>query len=77
MKSDFSSNGREGLSDTQSWKELVAPYQTPAAWRSTWQMVNTLVPYGVLWYLMYRSLKVSYSSNLCVCDVSNTALRSV
>jgi omega-6 fatty acid desaturase (delta-12 desaturase) len=42
------------------WKALVAPYQMPAAWRSLWQIVNTLVPYAALWYLMYLSLSVSY-----------------
>jgi acyl-lipid omega-6 desaturase (Delta-12 desaturase) len=42
------------------WKELVAPYQRPSTSRSVWQIVNTLVPYALLWYLMYRSLAVSY-----------------
>jgi omega-6 fatty acid desaturase (delta-12 desaturase) len=48
------------MADTPSWKELVAPYQTPRLGRSVWQVVNTLVPYALLWYLMYRSLAVSY-----------------
>lgn len=43
-----------------AWKDLVAPYQTPTVGRSAWQVVNTLVPYAVIWYLMYRSLAVSY-----------------
>ena len=42
------------------WKEVVAKYQQPAVGRSVWQLVNTLVPYAVLWYLMYRSLSISY-----------------
>ena len=42
------------------WKEVVAKYQEPALWRSIWQIVNSIVPYAVLWYLMYRSLAVSY-----------------
>ncbi|MGA2604382.1 MAG: fatty acid desaturase [Verrucomicrobiia bacterium] len=42
------------------WKEVVAKYQEPSVWRSTWQIVNSVVPYAVLWYLMYRSLSVSY-----------------
>jgi omega-6 fatty acid desaturase (delta-12 desaturase) len=29
------------------------------AWRAIWQMLNTLVPYAGLWYLMYLSLSVS------------------
>ena len=49
-----------GPADTPAWKALVASYQTPAIGRSVWQVVNTLVPYAVLWYLMYRSLAVSY-----------------
>ena len=42
------------------WKEVVAKYQQPALRRSVWQLINTLVPYGALWYLMYLSLGVSY-----------------
>ena len=30
-----------------AWTDLVAPYRTPAAWRSAWQVVNTLAPYAV------------------------------
>jgi acyl-lipid omega-6 desaturase (Delta-12 desaturase) len=50
----------ERQADTSAWKEIVAKYQRPALWRSIWQMVNTLVPYAALWYLMYLSLAVSY-----------------
>jgi omega-6 fatty acid desaturase (delta-12 desaturase) len=46
--------------ETQAWKEIVAKYQQPAIWRSIWQIVNTLVPFVVLWYLMYLSLSISY-----------------
>ncbi len=58
-------NDRKMTSDgcppvTLAWKELVAPYQTPTVGRSVWQVVNTLIPYALLWYLMYRSLAVSY-----------------
>ena len=42
------------------WKNVVAQYQEPVVRRSVWQLVNTLVPYGLLWYLMYLSLGVSY-----------------
>src|SRR2546430_6527153 len=42
------------------WKKLVAKYQAPSTPRAAWQIVNTLVPYGVLWYLMYRTLAVSW-----------------
>jgi omega-6 fatty acid desaturase (delta-12 desaturase) len=42
------------------WKEIVAKFQTPSLPRAIWQMVNTLVPYFALWYLMWLSLAVSY-----------------
>lgn len=35
-------------------------YQKAALSRALWQMLNTLIPYGILWYLMYLSLPVSY-----------------
>jgi acyl-lipid omega-6 desaturase (Delta-12 desaturase) len=43
-----------------SWQKLVAKYQNPSRGRSIWQLINTLVPYAVLWYFMYKSLAVSY-----------------
>jgi omega-6 fatty acid desaturase (delta-12 desaturase) len=42
------------------WQTLVAKYQFPDTWRSLWQVANTLVPFFVLWYLMYRSIALSY-----------------
>lgn len=43
-----------------SWRQAVATYQSPDLRRSLWQIVNTFVPYIVLWILMVRSLAVSY-----------------
>src|SRR5882672_7931481 len=43
-----------------AWKAIVARYQKPAVWRAIWQLLNTLVPYAGLWYLMYLSLAVSW-----------------
>ncbi len=42
------------------WKEVVARYQQPSLWRSVFQIVNSVVPYAVFWFLMYRSLSASY-----------------
>jgi acyl-lipid omega-6 desaturase (Delta-12 desaturase) len=44
----------------RAWQRIVARYEKPSPWRSLWQVANTLVPYGVLWYLMYRSLAISW-----------------
>ena len=46
--------------DNAAWKEIVARYQKPSVWRAVWQIVNTVVPYAALWYLMYLCLPVSW-----------------
>ncbi len=43
-----------------SWKQIISQYQQPAVWRSTWQIVNSLVTYLLFWVLMYFSLALSY-----------------
>ena len=47
-------------SDTAAWRKIVIRYQQPSRWRGVWQIVNSLVPYAVLWYLIYLSLAVSW-----------------
>jgi acyl-lipid omega-6 desaturase (Delta-12 desaturase) len=42
------------------WQDLVKKYQVPDNWRSVWQIANSVIPYVAMWYLMYRSLSVSY-----------------
>ncbi len=42
------------------WKEIVAQFQKPSAWRATWQIVNTFGSYAFVWWLMYLSLSVSW-----------------
>ena len=48
------------LPTISEWKEIVAKFQVPSIPRAVWQMVNTFVPYALCWYLMWRSLEVSY-----------------
>ncbi len=60
MKNDSNSAGDEIQTGDADWKKIVVRYQTPSIGRAVWQIVNTLVPYAALWYLMYRSLAVSY-----------------
>jgi acyl-lipid omega-6 desaturase (Delta-12 desaturase) len=51
------------------WKDIVAKYQKPHLGHSIWQLINTLIPYAVLWYLMYLSLSVSYWLTLALAVV--------
>jgi omega-6 fatty acid desaturase (delta-12 desaturase) len=41
-------------------KDNVAKFQIPSPWRASWQVLNSFVPYGVLWFAMVRALEVSY-----------------
>jgi omega-6 fatty acid desaturase (delta-12 desaturase) len=50
----------EHSGDTAAWKQIVVRYQQPSRCRAVWQLVNTLVPYAALWYLMYVCAAVSY-----------------
>jgi acyl-lipid omega-6 desaturase (Delta-12 desaturase) len=46
-------------SEIEEWKQAIAPYQEPSTWRATFQIVNTLGPLAVLWYLISLALSVS------------------
>jgi omega-6 fatty acid desaturase (delta-12 desaturase) len=46
--------------DNAAWKAIVAEYQKSSAPRALWQIANTLVPYGLLWYLMYLCRPISW-----------------
>jgi omega-6 fatty acid desaturase (delta-12 desaturase) len=59
-KTTIAETNCESMPSRRSWKEIVARYQRPALWRGLWQILNTLVPYVGLWYLMYLSLSVSF-----------------
>ena len=54
-------SAKEKVNSTkQAWRKAVAPYQNSDLKRSIWQLINTLVPYILLWSLMLWSLNVSY-----------------
>ena len=47
-------------STAQDWIEVVKKYNTPDIRKSIWQLINSFIPYGIIWYLMYLSLGISY-----------------
>jgi omega-6 fatty acid desaturase (delta-12 desaturase) len=42
------------------WRKAVATFQQSDTRRSVWQLVNSVIPYFVLWIVMYWSLSISY-----------------
>ncbi|MGE5673787.1 MAG: fatty acid desaturase [Mycobacterium leprae] len=49
-----------GKSNAPAWRTAVAPYEHSDLWQSLWALANTLLPFLALWYLMLRSLTLSY-----------------
>ena len=45
---------------TEASKDNVARFQTPSLWRARWQVINSFVPYALLWFAMVQALAVSY-----------------
>ena len=45
--------GRAG--EIAAWRKIVAKYQQPSRWRSVWQIINSLILYTALSYLIYLS----------------------
>ena len=45
--------------DQAAWKDIVAPYQRSSTGRALWQLTSTLIPYVLLWYVIYHAREVS------------------
>jgi len=50
----------ERPANPSGWKEIVARYQKSSVGRGVWQIVNTLLPYAAIWYLMYLTVDISW-----------------
>ena len=59
MSTDSSAIRDPDPTSKMAWKSIVAKYQQPSAKRAVWQLINTFVPYVLLWYLMYAVSDVS------------------
>jgi len=43
----------------ESWQKIVAKYQNPQRAKSIGQLLNTLIPYAIIWYVLIKYLSVS------------------
>ena len=50
--------------DAAAWKGIVSRYIQPSTGRALWQIINTIVPYSLLWCLMYLSLAFPWWTTL-------------
>jgi len=60
-----------GIAD---WKAILAEFQRPSTLRAVWQMINTLGPYALIWYFIYRSLEVSWWLTLPLAAIAGALL---
>lgn len=56
------SNGPGG--EPTAWKKIVLKYQQPSWWRGSLQLITSLVPLAVLWYLIHLTLAWSWWATL-------------
>lgn len=59
------SNTRQKL-ERADWLKIVKQYQTSDNWKSTGQILNSIIPFLVLCVLMYFSLQISYLITLAL-----------
>ncbi|MFA7230092.1 MAG: fatty acid desaturase [Victivallaceae bacterium] len=43
-----------------AWHSALSTYKEPSTWKACWQLVNTVVPYCILWLLMIYSIRHGY-----------------
>jgi len=43
-----------------TWQKVIMKYNKPDVRKSIWQICNSLIPYILMWYIMYRSLAFPY-----------------
>jgi acyl-lipid omega-6 desaturase (Delta-12 desaturase) len=48
------------LETTDVSKDNMARFQAASVWRARWQLINSFLPYVLLWFAMDRALIVSY-----------------
>jgi acyl-lipid omega-6 desaturase (Delta-12 desaturase) len=46
--------------DDRAWEKIVLKYVHPVPGKSIWQIIDSLVPYLISWYILYKSLAYSY-----------------
>jgi omega-6 fatty acid desaturase (delta-12 desaturase) len=53
-------DGQKIQSTRPEWMEIISRYNKPVPLKSWWQIINSLGSYLILWFLMVKSLEISY-----------------
>jgi omega-6 fatty acid desaturase (delta-12 desaturase) len=63
VQEGYKMDKKELFATSKNWASLrmiLSRYQQPSRGRSLWQFISSFCAYGLLWYLMVLSLRVSY-----------------
>ena len=55
------SHSKTSHSKRPNWYTGLAPFRKNDNYKASWQLINTLVPYFLLWFVMIRSIQLGYS----------------
>lgn len=58
------------MNKPKDFEKTVTPYEKSDLQKSICQIINTLVPFFLLWYLAYKSLSISYFLTLAISVVA-------
>ena len=53
-------SSKNNNTNDRSWQKVIMKYNQPDLRKSIWQICNSVIPYFILWYLMVKSLHISY-----------------
>jgi omega-6 fatty acid desaturase (delta-12 desaturase) len=56
----FHPNGPQSQISRPAWYQGTARFESPTLRQSIWQIINTCIPYLILWYVMIRGLQSGY-----------------
>ena len=55
---------KDPVAEGLAWRKLLEPYKRSSTRAATIQLLNTALPFALCWYLMLKSLAVSYGLSL-------------
>ncbi|MCJ7842330.1 fatty acid desaturase [Lederbergia sp. NSJ-179] len=56
--------------DHRNLRRKIAHYEKANTKNSIWQIINTIAPFFLLWFLAYKSLSISYFLTLVICIIA-------
>ncbi|WP_108671636.1 fatty acid desaturase [Peribacillus acanthi] len=63
--------------DTKNLRKHTAPYEKPELKSSIWQIINTIGPFLLVWFLAYKSLSISYWLTLALAVIGSGLLTRI